>query len=290
MKLALGTVQFGIDYGISNTLGKTPQDEVNKILSLAHQYKISTLDTSSTYGNSEAALGQSDNLLSFKIITKTPSFSEGTITKKHLNLIESTFHDSLTYLKQNAIDGLLIHACDDLYKPGGEYIFKTIEKLKYQGFIKKIGVSVYNNEQLKYITSHFNIDLVQLPFNIFDQRLLHNGTLSALKKKQIEIHTRSTFLQGLLLMPIDKLPDYFMPFHHHLKRFDEYASALNLSKVELALGFVNNIDEIDKVVCGINNTQQLSELVTASKHKVNIKLAKHLATTNEGLICPVNWT
>jgi len=290
LKLALGTAQFGLDYGISNQSGKTSQTEVNKILTYAKQHHVKTLDTSCSYGNSERVLGRyPDSLNAFKVITKTPSLPDNLLNKNHEEYVFSSFSQSLQQLQQNSIYGLLIHTCDDLFKPGGQYLYKALQSLKAKGMVKKIGVSIYNKHQLDQILEGFDIDIVQLPFNILDQRLLLDGSLTQLKRKNIEIHARSVFLQGLLLLDTDNLPSQFIQYKQKLKLVEHYATANELSKLELMFGFTNAIPEIDQIICGINNCQQLTELVKASDKKITAHNVKHLAAWNEELLCPVNW-
>jgi len=290
VKLALGTAQFGLDYGISNQSGQTSQSEVNKILTYARQHNIKTLDTSCSYGNSEAVLGQySDSLSTFKVITKTPSLLDDSLNESHEKYIFSSFEQSLQQLQQNTVYGLLVHACDDLLKPGGHYLYNALQSLKSKGLVKKIGVSIYSKQQLDQILEHFDVDIVQLPFNILDQRLLLDGSLTQLKRKNIEVHARSIFLQGLLLLDTKNLPKQFTIYKQELKAVEQHAAANELSKLELMIGFTNGITEIDQIICGVNNCAQLTELVKASDKRIVANNVEHLAVWNEELLCPVHW-
>jgi len=290
MKLALGTAQFGLDYGISNQSGKTHFNEVKKILDVAEQNNIHTIDTSCSYGDAETTIGKyTKNKIYFDIITKTPSINEESINNIHSKKIISTFEKSLQQLQQPSIHGLLIHSSNDLLKPNGEIIYKAIDFLKSQRLIKKIGISIYNKQQLKEVISNFDVDIVQLPFNILDQSLFLDGTLEQLKKNKIEIHARSAFLQGLLLMPLNKLPPYFLPYQNFLKKFEDYAVEQKASKLKLALGYINSISEIDKIICGVNNCQHLNDIIKAIDYKVIPHDVKHLAIKDPSLLCPTNW-
>jgi aryl-alcohol dehydrogenase-like predicted oxidoreductase len=135
--------------------------------------------------------------------------------------------------------------------------------------VKKIGVSAYSSKQIAAILDKFNIDLIQLPINIFDQHLFVDGWLEKLKNKNVEIHARSTFLQGLLLMPRTSIPTYFLPIKEKIELFSKSAQELSLSKLELALGYVMGINEIDKIVVGVNTIEQLREIIEATQVKVN---------------------
>jgi|WetSurMetagenome_2_1015567.scaffolds.fasta_scaffold80708_2 aryl-alcohol dehydrogenase-like predicted oxidoreductase len=295
MKIGIGTVQFGLSYGVSNTQGQTSISEVKKILQCAKQHNISILDTAATYGASEAVLGKTVNdedYLSdgdyFKIVTKTPKANLDITFDKNAEIFESTFFNSLQKLQRDSVYGLLVHNADDLLSNQGDKLFQVMQDLQGQGLVKKIGISVYKQEQIEKIIERFAIDLIQLPINVFDQRLLQTGCLHKLKQKNIEVHARSVFLQGLLLMQPQYLADYFMPFKQHIADYINCLQAANLSLLEGALGFVMGINAIDCIVCGINNCAQLEAIISAAQPIPNDFFAK-FAITNETLINPAVW-
>ena len=269
MKIGLGAVQFGVDYGVSNTHGKTTKYEVSQILQFAYENGISVIDTATSYGSSENILGEVVTNDDWRFVTKTPHFSDNCLNSAHVNQLKESFNQSLFNLRKKNIYGLLLHSCDDLLKPGGELIFREMERLREIGMVKKIGVSAYSSKQIAAILGKFNIDIIQLPINIFDQHLFVDGWLEKLKNKNVEIHARSTFLQGLLLMPRTSIPTYFLPIKEKIELFSKSAQELSLSKLELALGYVMGINEIDKIVVGVNTIEQLREIIEAAQVKVN---------------------
>ena len=269
MKIGLGAVQFGVDYGVSNTHGKTTKHEVSQILQFAYENGISVIDTATSYGSSENILGEVVTNDDWRFVTKTPHFSDNSLNSTHVNQLKESFNQSLFNLRKKYIYGLLLHSCDDLLKPGGELIFREMERLREIGMVKKIGVSAYSSKQIAAILGKFNIDIIQLPINIFDQHLFVDGWLEKLKNKNVEIHARSTFLQGLLLMPRTTIPTYFLPIKEKIELFSKSAQELSLSKLELALGYVMGINEIDKIVVGVNTIEQLREIIEATQVKVN---------------------
>jgi aryl-alcohol dehydrogenase-like predicted oxidoreductase len=293
MKIALGTVQFGINYGISNSLGQVKDTEAEKILQYAFKQGVNTLDTASSYGNSEDVI--SDFLCKYSnggywnIITKTPNFKGSLIDNKQLDKSIESFKLSQKKLGEKNIYGLLIHNCNNLFLPGGEKLLHMLEGLKKKGVIKKIGVSLYSSEQIDFLLDNYSIDLVQLPVNILDQRLIKNGRLDKLKKYNVEIHARSAFLQGLLLMPLDDIPSWFDPIKSVLKVFHKEAKERNMSILELALGFVQSIHEIDKVVVGVNSLDQFKNIIDASSINVNIDELSHLSVSDSRFLNPSNW-
>ena len=289
MKLALGTVQFGLSDGVSNTHGKTTEQQALDILEYAWRSGINTLDTASGYGDSEKVIGRLVDPYKWNIFTKTPHFSGKKISKDQLKLLDIVFKQSLINLKRSNIDALLVHSAEDLLKPGGIQLFTKIQQLKELGSINKIGVSVYNYKQIDYLLDHYEIDIIQLPINILDQRLIKSGHLKKIKQHGIEIHARSVFLQGLLLMPLHKLPAYFSKIYGNLEKFMIYAHELSLSNIELALGFVQSIEEVDKVIIGVNTVDQLYKIIDASKVKVNQNSYFDLAVFDTDYTNPSNW-
>ena len=269
MKIALGSVQFGIPYGVSNNEGKTSKKQALSILNFAQKKGIRTIDTAPSYGDSERVLGKLFEGEEWDITTKTLPFNSKSINEEQIEQLRSVFRESLVSLHKKSIYGLLVHSCNDLLKPGGEKIFREMERLREIGMVKKIGVSAYSSKQIAAILGKFNIDIIQLPINIFDQHLFVDGWLEKLKNKNVEIHARSTFLQGLLLMPRTTIPTYFLPIKEKIELFSKSAQELSLSKLELALGYVMGINEIDKIVVGVNTIEQLREIIEATQVKVN---------------------
>jgi len=138
-----------------------------------------------------------------------------------------------------------------------------MRELKHQGLVAKIGVSVYEGSDIDHVVDNFAIDLIQVPLSVFDQRLLTEGRLHCLKDRGIEIHARSVFLQGLLLMPINLVPAYFDPIRSHLERYHSVISASGMSAVEAAISFVKGINLVDCLVVGAESQSQVSEIVNA---------------------------
>lgn len=290
MKLGLGTAQFGLQYGISNSGGQTPPQEVASILELAATEGVHVLDTAALYGNSEEVLGQAlAPNHEFKIVTKTPLYRKETIQEADANLLIETFHASLRNLRQTSIYGLLIHNAYDLLVSGGVRLFKAMESLRDQGLVRKIGVSIYSGEQIDEVLKSYPVDLVQLPVNVFDQRLVHGGYLDRMKSRGVEIHARSIFLQGLLLMEPDSLPPYFAMVKEHLQRYREMLGKRHVTPLQAALAFVCNLDEVDVVLCGVENKAQLSQLLMLPKHPLQEKEYAGFALSDTAILNPTNW-
>jgi len=285
MKLALGTVQFGLDYGISNTQGQVCSEEVKRILAFAKQHNITTLDTASAYGNSEEVLGKTGLSNQFDIVSKIPALNSAETD------MAQYVKTSLQQLNVESLASVLFHHVDDIIaSPYAQSRFDALVNLKEQGVINKIGVSVYTTEQLDFCLKHYPIDIVQLPLSCMDQRFVSSHWLDKLADKKVETHCRSIFLQGLLLMKPEELPSYFTPFKKYFQHFSDTAKQLKISTLSLALAIGSQHDSIDKVVVGCCNVKQLSEIISAytAAQKINEDLSS-LACENRDLIIPSNW-
>lgn len=241
-KIGLGTVQFGLDYGISNKDGKTSTEEVSKILNYALTQGLDTIDTASAYGDAETVLGGND-LNGFKVISKfMPPEKDETIS--------SQLHQSLKRLKQENLYGYLAHRPMNILE--NPLYWKELQSLKREGLIQKTGFSLNTPDELKQILqAGFIPDLIQIPFNYFDRRFQQQAI--ALKEQGCEIHTRSTFLQGLFFMNPDELNSFFDEVKPLLKNLQSSFSTLSGS----LLRFVTELPFIDKVIMGVENMEQL---------------------------------
>lgn len=290
MKLGIGTVQFGTDYGISNTQGRTPCGEVRKILAVARENGLRIIDTAALYGDSEKVLGETlppDH--NFSIITKTPKFPAKLCPGETAAILKASVENSLRNLRQKSIYGLLFHQAEDLWGPCREELIGAAGELQRAGLVQKIGVSVYTAAQIDRVLTCSRPDIIQLPVNVLDQRLLASGHLARLRDCDAEIHVRSAFLQGLLLMEPDTLPAFFAPVRGHLAKYRDYIRNKGLTPVEAALGFVVSIPEVTCVVCGVNNHQQFLELCKAVDTKIAVGEYRQFAFGDEQILNPSIW-
>ncbi|MBL07218.1 MAG: aldo/keto reductase [Chloroflexi bacterium] len=285
-KIALGTVQFGIDYGINSGI-KVESNEVINIINYARDNDIKLLDTAQLYGSSEKVLGDA-NTKDFDIVTKTRGFDQEVITKKIASLVISDLNKSLRLLKQKSLYAFLVHHGEDLLKPGGELIFNQLQILKNQGLVNKIGVSAYIDDQLIKIIDRFDIDIIQLPMNILDRRLIENGLLKKIYSKGIEIHTRSAFLQGLLLMNQNTIPKKFDRWKDLWNLWYEWLADNKLSALEATIRYMVSIPEITKVLVGVDNKNQLQKILQAEDGNIP-SIPKELSSNDVSLLNPGNW-
>lgn len=290
MKLGLGTVQFGLDYGVSNATGRTPENEVASILRLAADNGIRILDTAAGYGCSEEVLGRSIPAgHEFSIVTKTPPLRPDETGDDYIERIRKAFLDSIEKLGRPPLYAVLAHRADDLLSPYGERLMETLLDWKRQGLVSKVGASVYDSQQIDAILARHPVELVQLPVSVLDQRLLASGHLAKLKDAGIEVHARSVFLQGLLLMRPDAAPAYFSPIKADLAAYREWIESQGLSPMQAALGFVLGMPELDHVILGVNSTEQLREILACQTAKCDAGALARYALTDPAMLDPSRW-
>ncbi len=284
-RLALGTVQFGLPYGIANQIGQVTRPEAMAMLQLAAENSIDTLDTAIAYGESEACLGEIGTQ-SFKVVTKLPAVPENdTVVSEWVN---QQLSESLSRLGCSSIYGLLLHRPEQLLGPNGEELYKALQTLKDKGQVQKIGVSIYSPDELNTLMPRHHFDLVQAPFNLVDQRLSSSGWMRRLKDFDVEIHTRSSFLQGLLLMKKAEIPAKFLPWDRLWQTWYKWLDDHSVSAVQACLAFSLSFPEIDRVVVGADSKKQLAQIIDAAKSERIVDMP-NLKCDDENLINPARW-
>lgn len=281
-KLVLGTVQFGLDYGVNNFKGIPSDDELIQIFNLAKNSGIDMLDSAPSYGNSEQRIGQLASN-SFNVVSK---FS---LVSKQLDLMLS-LQRSLKNLNTNQIYGFIAHNADELLKFPQIWEWLKIEQEK--GLIEKIGYSLYQPEQLKELLRIGMIpNLVQLPYNLLDRKF--KIYLNKLKDLGCEIHIRTVFLQGLFFKDTQTLNQKLKPLLPEILIIHKICEMNKISMSELALGFVNNNPFIDKIVIGVDDSNQLSNnILDINSNKINDEIMNQLIDVkvkNQELLNPSNW-
>ncbi len=281
-RLGIGTAQFGMDYGISNPDGKTAPDEVAAILEYAAKVGIRFIDTAPAYGEAERVLGRKIPVgHDFRIITKVSPTVENP---------SDSIRRSLEALNADRLYGALFHGSTGLLSSSGDKLWEQLSDCRKNGLLEKIGVSIYDPEEAELLMDRYDVDVFQIPVNILDQRFIRSGTLKKMKSSGIEVHSRSCFLQGLLLMDPSSLPLYFSPAISSLRRIRQASTELGFSPLEIALNFVFSIEGIDRVVVGINSLIQLMEIVEALNSEIGlIEELSGCAVEDPEMINPSKW-
>jgi len=286
-KLVLGTAQFGFNYGISNTSGKVSESEVRKILDRAMSVGVFMLDTAASYGDSEAILGRV-GVSDFEIVTKLPVLPT-TIYNVDKWVYEQIL-SSLNKLKVNQIYGLLLHKSSDFLGKAGLELYNALRKAQDDGLVKKIGVSIYSPTELDELEkAKISIDLVQAPLNVFDRRIQTSGWLRKLKDSDVEVHIRSVFLQGLLLLDSKNKSPFFDKWSIHFDNFEMWVKETGRTRIGACLSFVNALDDVDKIVVGAENKEQFIEIIRSINHNCERNVPSNLESDDLMLINPSNW-
>ena len=294
MKLGLGTAQFGMRYGVSNQRGKISADEIPAILALATKSGIDVLDTAPAYGDSESVIGQAlANSGIFRIVTKAPGQWADQETLDIAGLLRGSLQQSLRRLRLDSVYGYLIHDLQGFSGSRSDRFIEALRDLKQEGLVGKVGVSVYTAADIEVILNRFVPDIVQVPVSIFDQRLLRSGHLRELKRRGVEIHVRSVFLQGLVLMQAENLTPYFSAVAGHLQRFSGFVADAGLTKLEAALAFIAQVPDIDVAIVGISGIHELEEITGVIERNASrgvwVPDAASWAINDEHVLNPALW-
>ena len=285
-KLSIGTAQFGLSYGINNKTGQVPLNEVCKIIEYASRNNVNYIDTASAYGEAETILGKLD-LKNFNITTKLLPF---TSAEKNIELwILDKIKDSLRKLQKENIYALLLHDTNLLKGSDGPKILNALQTAKKENLIKKIGVSIYDPEELDKIYDFREIDIVQAPFNIFDRRLETTGWIDKLYTENIEVQARSVFLQGALLQKNHELDRRFKKWRNLFQEFEEFLNFNDLNAYEACISFVCNYEKISQIIIGIDSFDQFKALVKLSQTEIKSYNQPDIFCNDLNLIDPRNW-
>ena len=282
--LILGTVQFGLQYGINNSLGKPEKESVFKILSYAYDNGINYLDTAELYGNAHELIGEFHKInpsKKFNIITKFPHDFEDSLDNK----INSYLHQ----LNIDYLEAILFHSFDSYINHKGQ--LTDLVKLKNKS-VKYIGVSVYTNEQMNEVINDINIDIIQIPFNLFDNLNLRGELIIKAKSKNKIIHTRSAFLQGLFFMKKDNPNAIRIKLEKELDLIEEISIKFLIPLGSIALNYCLVQPNIDGVLIGVETLDQLKENINFANNNIPYQYLDEINAiriSNIELLNPSTW-
>ena len=287
-KLILGTVQFGLNYGINNTIGKLTEDQVFELLETAYELGVRTLDTAEAYGNAHSIISNfhKQSKKRFNIISKYSSSN----FDYPIDLVER-IKVHCSNFNVNYLEGYMFHSYND-FKMNINNDPNVLDNIKNSGLVKKIGVSAYSNNEIEDLLNFKNIDLIQLPFNLFDNEYQRKEILEKAKKRNIEIHTRSVFLQGLFFKDINMLTNCLLPLKNNLSELSLISKNNNLSIESLALNYPLNKTYIDKVLIGVDSLEQLKKNIKATENDFDKSIYEKIdciQIKNTKLLNPSNW-
>lgn len=285
MRLALGTAQFGLNYGIANQQGQVSLQETIDILELARKSGIYTIDTAVAYGSSEHRLGVI-GVQDWQVVSKLPAIPER--CSDIYQFVADAVVESLHRLKIQSLYGLLLHRPQQLLEQSGDRLYQALQSLKNKGLVQKIGVSIYDPSELDALYGRFQLDLIQAPFNIMDRRLIDTGWLSRLAEQGSELHVRSIFLQGLLLIKKSDRPHKFARWESHWSNWDQWLMHVGLTPLQACLRYALSFSQISKVIVGVDSQSQLKEILIAAAGP-SPRIPDGISTDDPDLLNPSHW-
>lgn len=288
VRLALGTVQFGLPYGVANTQGQVSYDQAESMLGAMRTAGIDTIDTAIAYGEAETVLGRI-GVSGFRLISKVPALREPALAVD--DWVVAQVEASLERLRVPRLGGLMLHSPDDLLGPHGPYLARGLRRARDEGLVERIGLSVYSPEQLSALVDHLPLEIIQIPLNVFDRRFVETGWLDRLVADDVEVHARSVFLQGLLLMPSGRVPPKFAPFRTLIDGWHAWIAgdaAAGRTTVNACLAHVASYAGISRLVVGADSLSQLQDIIAATS-AAPLRAPESLSSPATSLINPAQW-
>lgn len=285
-KLILGTVQFGLKYGINNHMDKPNGTEVQEILEFAYANNIDVLDTADAYGNASELIGEFHTVRNdkFNVITKFKNTGETFSIENWLAL-------TLNRLNVPSLFACMFHSIDDYFN--NPKLLNDLISFYQKGLIKNIGVSIYTNIQFEKVIDDPSVHLIQLPYNLLDNTNYRGELIQKAKAKEKIIHIRSVFLQGLFFMDPNNLPLKLQSLKPELSMLQDLSNEYNIPMQSLALNYVAANDHIDGIIIGIDNLKQLKDNIDSLTVEIPKELICHIdsiSTKHLELLNPVNWS
>ena len=283
-RIVLGGAQLGLPYGILNGGETLSSEEVARILDSAVDHGIDSIDTAIAYGQSESVIGETAQNR-FNIISKLPPLPSEVSNVSEW--VHTQVDGSLARLNCKSLDALLLHRPQDLVEQHGAELYAAINSLKIKKIIQRFGISIYAPDELDGIIGKFDIDVVQAPLNVFDRRIL--GVIDQLTARNIEVHVRSVFLQGVLIASPKDRPQRFQPWSEHFAQFDTWVHSTGLSAMACCLGFALQQPGVAKLVIGTTSAESLAEIMN-SVPNMYLEVPADLRSSSEQLIDPRIWS
>lgn len=282
-KLILGTVQFGLDYGINNSKGKPSEKDVFDILEIASKQKIESLDTADSYGDAIDQIGRyhQQRKYRFKILSKFKGVSQGELFDQAENSLNKLHIPHFEVYSYHSFADYLDHP----------FLKDELLSLKNKGLIRKTGISVYTNSELRQVIMDKGIDVIQLPYNLLDNQNIRGQSIDQAKRNNKEIHVRTVFLQGLLFIDVRSIPEKLMPLKPYIQKIRSYCenNSINLQSLALSYAVYNKL--IDHVLIGVDTADQLlKNIESVADLKSSFEyIDRHINVEEIELLNPVNW-
>lgn len=285
MRLALGTAQFGLSYGVANQRGQVSRDEAAAILAHAQSVGIDMLDTAIAYGDAETRLGQI-GLTGWRVVSKLPGIPAG-CDDVH-QWVRGALRESLDRLQIANLEGLLLHRPEQLLGTYAEQLYGALREVQHEGMVRRIGVSIYDPVELDAIDTRFRLDIVQAPFNVLDRRMLDSGWLDRLHDRGTQLHARSVFLQGLLLMRSADRPAKFGRWQSTWRSWERWLAETGQTPLQACLGFASAFPQLDRIIVGVDALPQLTAIIAALQGPASHP-PEELRQNDPDLLNPGRW-
>lgn len=297
MELCLGTVQFGMDYGISGQKQPSVEQAV-EMLDYAVQNGINTIDTANAYGTAEDVVGaflrrQTVPRESLWIISKfRPNLLDDVKENAYYAVMKENLTNTLERLGVDYLDTYLLHSARYVYN---DAIIATLNRFKQEGYTRKVGVSVYEVDEAQKCIERENIDFMQLPYSVFDQRMKAGGVFDLAKKQgnTTQIHSRSAFIQGLILMEENEVPDFLAKARPIVRKISEMCRKYEISRISLAMNYVKQEESISHLVFGVDNIEHLKENIEIFQEDIdrNVirEISREFSDIEADIVMPSLW-
>lgn len=297
MELCLGTVQFGMDYGIRGQKQPSVEQAV-QMLDYATQNGINNIDTANAYGTAEDVVGE---FLKKKTIPREklfiiskfrPNLLDEANEDQYYDIMKANLENTLSRLHTEYLDSYLLHSARYVWN---DAIIDTLNRMKNEGYVKHVGVSVYETDEAKKCIERSNVDFMQLPYSIFDQRMKEEGVFELAQKAEYptQIHSRSAFIQGLILMKEDEVPDFLKKAKSIVRKIEELCQQYEISRIELAMSYVKRQDSISHLVFGVDNIEQLQENIALFENslpnEIIDEISKEFVDIDTDIVMPSLW-
>lgn len=286
----IGGAQFGQCYGVTSERKEVSQTSLSNLLCQSWDFGISTIDTAPAYGNSEEVLGKKE-FQKFEFISKSLISDQ---TCSGISNIESSLKKSLKKLNKASLSGYLVHNTRQFIEhKNSSDMWRRLCELRANGLIGAIGFSVYEEDEITITLNSFSgIDFFQVPINLFDQRLSDSDAILAAKSKNVAIHARSIFLQGLLLCDMENIPPSLAIIREGRKTLEMFNDKNGYTNLEVALAYIRSLNFISKIVVGLKSVEQLIQLKDADQKSEDMKDIKFEAFRIDDInsVDPRRWT
>lgn len=263
-RLALGTVQFGLPYGARRRSAAITESEAREILAAAWTAGVDMLDTAPVYGAAEQVIAACrPKTAEFQIITKTIALPKDMPRQEAVGRVLGRVRESARILAPLRLYAVLVHHEQDLLGEAGDTLFAELQALREQGAVGKIGVSVYAPESLEAIVRRHQIEIAQVPFNVFDQRFADAALVAKMADRKVELHARSIYLQGYLLRDPQTYPQHLAELRDPARRFEVAASDCGLSRAEACIAAALGIEAFSRLVIGSDCLADFAQTLAA---------------------------